>query len=341
MRLLCTYVCIHLSYISVAVLCVLTMQMQGQVLQSWLLVQLGIATDSCDALPLDESSNSCKDVLHRGDTFLSASWQPYETFVRDVLMVGVPVLSVVMTRQLACFTAYTQQGVPQATVASTACQNVNTAAIAYPTQLRWNIMCCLPAFQVLPDEADPAVQQSCKRAIGNLILHLLLHLTAAWPPPTFAPLALQLIQSMTAPAAQLPTASSVLAPTPMMSVGSRKQAKPAADSHPCQQPTSQPPRAADTSSSDAASVVQSLLELLRECGLGDWQALAQIDSGAEAAGAALAALYNGCLCEVHDAEDLLHGNLDRIDVLQVSPAAPRGCAAVHDECSVCLAVQSS
>lgn len=154
------------------------------------------------------------------------------------------------------------------------------------------------ALQVLPQEADAAAAASCQQAVGKLILQLLLHLTAAWPPPQLAELTKQLLAAPAA-ASQLPSTDSVTAPAPILL---RVRGKAAAGSpntfvDPSNNGTAQHSStrgsmgsSSGSAASDAAGVVVALLRLLQSCRLCSWQALAGADNE-EAAGAALAALY--------------------------------------------------
>ena len=73
-------------------------------------------------------------------------------------------------------------------------------------------------LQVLPHESDAAAAASCKQAVGNLLLCLLLQLTASWPPPPLAELAADVL-SASPTASLLPSPASVLAPVPLVLPG--------------------------------------------------------------------------------------------------------------------------
>lgn len=159
---------------------------------------------------------------------------------------------------------------------------------------------------MLPGELDAAAAASCKQAVGNLLLCLLLQLTASWPPPPLTDLAIEVLSASNA-ASLLPSPASVLAPVPLTLAGRQAAAGAAAAGGPSAAAATAPssstagqpePSSASYSSSDTASdaagVVCELLGLLHEAGLGSWQSLAQ-KSGNEAGGAALAALYASCL----------------------------------------------
>uniref|UniRef100_A0A383WF28 Uncharacterized protein n=1 Tax=Tetradesmus obliquus TaxID=3088 RepID=A0A383WF28_TETOB len=156
--------------------------------------------------------------------------------------------------------------------------------------------------KVLPHESDAAAAASCKQAVGNLLLCLLLQLTASWPPPPLTDLAVEVLSASGA-SSLLPSPASVLAPVPLTFAGRQAAAAGGASAAAAAAPSSSTagqPEPSSTSysssdtASDAAGVVCELLGLLHEAGLGSWQSLAR-KSGNEAGGAALAALYASCL----------------------------------------------
>jgi hypothetical protein len=169
-------------------------------------------------------------------------------------------------------------------------------------------LCRTPSvlLQVLLHEPDAAAAASCKQDVANLLLRLLLHLTASWPPPPLAELALEAISAPGA-AALLPSPASVTAPVPLTLAGQQAAvaataaagpdtaAGAAASSSRAGQPgLNTTDSGAGNEASAAAEVVCSLLQLLQEAGHTSWQSLAG-ETGDEAAGAALAALYASCL----------------------------------------------
>jgi hypothetical protein len=185
-------------------------------------------------------------------------------------------------------------------------------------------------LQVLPHESDAAAAASCKQAIANLLLRLLLHLTASWPP---APLVELAYQAVTAPGAAglLPSAASVTPPVPLTLAGKHAAtavataaaapntaARSAAGSSTGGQSRQHTTDSNEVSgTSDAAEVVCSLLQLLHEAGCDTWQSLAGT-VGDEAAGAALAALYASCLDATAPAGgELLQAPASAVETLQV------------------------
>jgi hypothetical protein len=181
-------------------------------------------------------------------------------------------------------------------------------------------------LQVLPHEPDAAAAASCKQAIANLLLHLLLHLTASWPPPPLAELAFEAVVAPGA-ASLLPSAASVTPPVPLTLAGKQATvASPAAvpvgdavasSSTGGQEAQNTTDRRERPEASDAADVLCSLLQLLHEAGCDTWQSLAR-KPGEEAAGAALAALYASCLDATEPAGvELLQAPVSGVETLQV------------------------
>jgi hypothetical protein len=227
------------------------------------------------------------------------------------------------------------------------CDCVPTSSSAYLwSSLPWFFSAPPELLQVLPHESDAAAAASCKQAVGNLLLCLLLHLTSSWPPLPLADFAAEVL-SASPTASLLPSPASVLAPVPLVRPG-QQAATPAGAAPSGAAATAASSSAAvgpgqdsrgqsnSSTASDAAGVVCSLLGLLQETGLGSWQSLAG-ESGDEAAGAALAALYARCL-DVNGPEGhaLLAMPESAVETLQVSAhICLHACSAVSFK-GVCL-----
>jgi hypothetical protein len=164
--------------------------------------------------------------------------------------------------------------------------------------------------KVLPQEPGADARSSTQQALALLVLQLLHHLTAIWPPPGLQPLAMQLL-SHPAAAQHLPSAHSVAPPTAMLAALHAQQQAPAATEPPAipsnrlhaqaaaaaarqEHSTTQQ---AQQDSDGAAQVVRNLLCLLRQAGCTTWQQLAAAEGEGDAAGggAGLASLYDACL----------------------------------------------
>lgn len=135
-----------------------------------------------------------------------------------------------------------------------------------------------PSLQVLHEEAEPAEAcETARQSIRTLVLQLLQHLTAVWPPPALQPLALQVLRDPGS-AQLMPSTESVAPPAAMLSSPGRQQQAPA------------------DSDMNAEVAVADLVHVLQACGTTSWQQLSMAE-GSCSAGAGLAALASCCGAE--------------------------------------------
>lgn len=133
---------------------------------------------------------------------------------------------------------------------------------------------CCTCQQVAQNEADPEARQMAQQGLSTLILQLMQHLTALWPPPDLRMLALQILKD-SGSAQLMPSTESVAVPAPMLGSSRQHSKTRESDSH-------------------AQEAVVDLLHVLTACGINSWQELFLQDSST-AAGAGLAALYSSMI----------------------------------------------
>lgn len=131
-----------------------------------------------------------------------------------------------------------------------------------------------PSLQVLQEEAEPEACETARQSIRTLVLQLLQHLTAVWPPPALRPLALQVLKDPGS-AQLMPSTESVAPPAAILPSAGRQQ---------------QVPAGSDT---NAEVAVADLVHVLQACGTTSWQQL-PMAAGSCSAGAGLAALASCC-----------------------------------------------
>lgn len=239
------------------------LQVHGLVLRSWMVAQL-----------LGSERSKLTEVLRRVDTFLAANWLVYQDFVDELLhQVGAPAT-------LGCEAA--------------------TLHATYACGLA-ELTGALLRLQALPHEADAASREAVLQAASGLVCHMLLHLTDAWQPVQLSGVAMELLS--TQPAAPLPSAASVLAPTALLA------------------PRGQPEQQHAAEATDAAAVVHAFLRQLHECGAASWASLAASMPDTDAAGAALAVLYSSWQDDGGAGGPSLQPPATAIETVQVSARA--------------------
>jgi len=160
----------------------------------------------------------------------------------------------------------------------------------------------------MQQEPDPQTRATACQGLSTLVLQLLQHLTATWPPQALRALSLQLLQGAGS-AELLPSTESVAPPAPMLSMAHRqRQQQQQQGSTPKQQSTT------GDSASAAEAAVLELLAVLQECGVKTWEQLLSAASSA-AAGAGLAGLYGSCIAS--EDQDMLQMPQDGIQAVQV------------------------
>lgn len=110
-----------------------------------------------------------------------------------------------------------------------------------------------------------------QQGLRTLVLQLMQHLTALWPPPGLRMLALHILKDPGS-AQLMPSTESVAMPAPMLGSSRQHSKTRESDSH-------------------AQEAVMDLLHVLKACGAGSWQELS-LQENSTAAGTGLAALYS-------------------------------------------------